>query len=127
MRIETIVEQCLRESGARGVSGHAREVALLALLLAPDGPVMMREYRWRIKETYLKAYPEMGSFFVLFILPILVSLISSWVTRWIFNRKNMKAARAQAYDALTASSPVWTATLSSISTPQTKPTEPAEW
>jgi hypothetical protein len=127
MQIETVVEKCLKESGARGVSGHAREVALLALLLAPDGPVMMREYRWRIKETYLKAYPEMGSFFVLFILPILVSLISSWVARWIFNRKNMKAVRAKAYDALTASSPVWTGTLTSISTPQKTPPGPAEW
>lgn len=127
MHIEKVVDKCLWESGARGVSGHAREVALLALLLAPDGPVRMREYRWKIKETYLKAYPEMGSFFVLFILPILVSLISTWVARWIFNRQNMKAVRTQAYDALTESSPKWTATLTSISTPQASPTEPAAW
>lgn len=125
MRIDKVVDKCLYESGARGVSGHAREVALLALLLAPDGPVRMREYRRQIKETYLKAYPEMGSFFVLFVLPILISLISTWVSRWILNRQDMKAVKAQAYDALTESSRVWTGTLTSIST--TTPTEPSEW
>jgi hypothetical protein len=127
MRIETIVEQCLYETGIRQVSGHAREVALLALLLAPDGPVPMREYRGKIKETYLKNYPEMGSFFVLFILPMLVSLISSWVVRWILNRRDLGAVRSQAYDALTGSAPMWTATLTSISTPQKTPPEPVEW
>lgn len=125
MRINKVVDKCLYESGARGVSGHAREVALLALLLAPAGPVRMREYRTQIKETYLRAYPEMGSFFVLFILPILVSLISTWVSRWIFSRQDMREIKTQAYDALTESSPVWTGTLTSIST--TTPSEPSEW
>lgn len=125
MRINKVVDKCLYESGARGVSGHAREVALLALLLAPAGPVRMREYRMQIKETYLRAYPEMGSFFVLFILPILVSLISTWVSRWIFSRQDMREIKTQAYDALTESSPVWTGTLTSIST--TTPSEPSEW
>jgi hypothetical protein len=127
MKIDNIVEKCLYESGARGVSGHAREVALLALLLAPDGPVRMREYRTQIKETYLKNYPEMGSFFVLFILPILISLVSSWIARWIFNRNDMRKVRAQAFDALTASSPAWTATLTSISTPPKTQDEQPEW
>jgi len=127
MKIEAIVEQCLYDTGIRGISGHAREVALLALLLVPEGPVPMREYRWQVKETYLKNYPEMGSFFVMFILPMLVSLVSSWIVRWILNRRDLGAVRSQAFDALTESSPKWTATLTSISTPQKTPPEPVEW
>jgi hypothetical protein len=123
MRAEEIVEQCLRETSARRVSKHAREVCLVALMVVPEGAIGMREYRWRIKETFLKSNPEYGSFFVLIILPILVSLISTWISRWIFSSPPMKKIRAEAFDSLLESSPRWTGTLTSTNSPQAKQTE----
>lgn len=121
--IERLVNQCLRESGARGISSHSREVALLAILLAPPD----RTYRKRIKETYKRAHPQAGSIFLIMILPILISVISAWVTRWILNRTDLKTTQAQAFDALLESSPSMRDTLLSISTPPTRVTEPGEW
>jgi hypothetical protein len=124
MSAEEVVEQCLKETSARKVSRHAREVCLVALLVVPEGAIGMREYRWRIKETFLKSQPEYGSFFLLFVLPILISLISTWISRWIFSSPNMRQIRAEAFDQLLASSPRWTGTLTSISSPPKRPTEP---
>lgn len=124
MHAEEVVEQCLYESGARGLSQHAREVALVGLLVVPDGAVSMREYRRRIKETYIKAHPERGSFFLIFVLPVLISLVSNWIAKWILNRTDMRTIRSQAFDALTASSPRMTDTLISISSPEKNQTEP---
>lgn len=121
--IDTVVDQCLRESGARGISSHSRNVALLAILLAPPD----RTYRKRIKETYKQAYPQAGSIFLILILPILISVISAWISRWIINRTDLKMTQAQAFDALIESSPSMRATLTSISTPPTKVSEQGEW
>ena len=120
-----VADQCLYESGARGISKHAREVALVGLLVVPDGAVSMREYRRRIKETYLKANPECGSFFIIFVLPVLISLVSNWIAKWILNRQDMKTIRSQAFDALIDSSPHWMATHTSISFPPKNQTEPS--
>jgi hypothetical protein len=120
-----VADQCLYESGARGISKHAREVALVGLLVVPDGAVSMREYRRRIKETYLKANPECGSFFIIFVLPVLISLVSNWIAKWILDRKDMKAIRSQAFDALSDSSPHWMDTRTSISFPPKNQTEPS--
>ena len=113
-----VADLCLYESGARGISRHAREVALVGLLLVPDGAISMRSYRQRIKETYVRMHPECGSFFLLFVLPVLISLVSNWIAKWILDRKDMKAIRAQAFDALTASSPSSMERLTSTSTLQ---------
>jgi len=120
MYAEEIVEQCLNETKARRVSKHAREVCLVALMVVPEGAIGMREYRWRIKETFLKSNPEYGSFFLLIILPILVSLISTWISRWIFLSPPMKKIRAEAFDSLLESSPRWMGTLTSTSSPPAK-------
>jgi hypothetical protein len=96
-----VADLCLYESGARGISAHSREVALVGLLVVPDGAISMRTYRRRMKETYLRMHPECGSFFILFVLPVLISLVSNWVAKWIMNRKDMKTIRSQAFDALT--------------------------
>ena len=120
--VAEVVEQCLAETGTRKVSDRAREVALIGILVAPEGTIFMREYRTRIKETYIKANPEVGSFFLIFILPILVSLISNWIARWILNRTDMKRMRSQAFDALTESSPGWMGKRGSTSTHTENPT-----
>jgi hypothetical protein len=83
----------------------------------------MREFRKRMRETYLQTHPEAGSFFVIFVLPILISLISNWIAKWIINRTDMKTIRSQAFDALSASVPGLTGTRMSISSPPKKPTE----
>lgn len=124
MRATEVADQCLYESGARGISKHARQVALVALLVAPDGAISMREYRRRIKETYLKTSPERGSFFLIFVLPVLISLISNWIAKWLIDRKDMKAIRSQAFDALIDSSPHLMDTLTSISSPPRNQTGP---
>jgi len=112
-----VADLCLYESGARGISKHSREVALVGLMLVPDGSISMRQYRRRMRETYLRMHPECGSFFVMFVLPVLISLVSNWIAKWIINRKDMRTIRSQAFDALIASSPSMTERLTSISTP----------
>jgi hypothetical protein len=99
-------------------------VALVGLLVVPDGAVSMREFRRRIKETYVKAHPEHGSFFLIFVLPVLISLISNWIAKWIMNRTDMRSIRAGAFDALTESSPRMTDILTSISFQRKNRTEP---
>jgi hypothetical protein len=121
--IDTVVEQCLRESGARGISSHSRNVALLAILLAPPD----HTYRKRIKETFKQAYPQAGSIFLILVLPILISVISAWISRWIINRTDLKMTQAQAFDALIESSPSMRDTLTSISTPPTRASERGKW
>ena len=116
MRAEEVADQCLYESGARGVHPKAREITLIGLMLVPDGAISMRTYRKRIRETYLNLNPEAGSFFVIFVLPILISLVSNWIAKWILNRTDLKTIMSQAFDALVASSPSVEMRLISIST-----------
>lgn len=118
-----VADLCLYESGTRGLSEHARQVALVGLLVVPDGAISMRSFRRRMRETYLQTHPEAGSFFVIFVLPILISLISNWIAKWIINRTDMKTIRSQAFDALSASVPGWTGTRMSTSSPPKKQTE----
>jgi hypothetical protein len=118
-----VADLCLLESGTRGLSKHAREVALVGLLVAPDGAISMREYRRRIKETYMQVHPDRGSFFLIFVLPVLISLISNWIAKWIINRTDMKRIRSQAFDILSGSVPSWTGTRMSTSSPPRNQTE----
>jgi len=112
-----VADLCLLQSGARGISAHSREIALIGLMLIPDGAISMRSYRRRIKETYLRMHPERGSFFLLFVLPVIISLVSNWIAKWIIDRKDLKTIRTSAFDALTVSSPSSMEKLTSISTP----------
>jgi hypothetical protein len=97
---------------------------MVALMLMPNGAISMREYRRRIKEVYLSARPEHGTFFVLFVLPVLISLISNWIAKWILNRTDLRTIRSQAFDAIIASSPHMTVRLTSISSPMRMQNEP---
>lgn len=104
--VDDVVDRCLQETGAGKVSAQARDVALVGILVAPDGAIGTREYRRRIKETYLRYAPEYGSFFLLVILPIIVSLISHWLARWLFGQETtIRKMRSQAFDRLSASLP----------------------
>jgi hypothetical protein len=121
--VDEIVDRCLRETGADRVSGRARDVALVAILVAPDGAIGTREYKRRIKETYLRYSGEYNSFFLLVILPILISIISAWITRWLAGRNTLRGLRTQAFDRLSESLPALTGTPTSTSSPPKNPTE----
>ena len=124
--MQEVVSQCLHETGARGISKYSEELALIGLVHA-DQAGDRREFRRRMRETFLRGHPECGSVFLIFVLPILISIISQWIAKWIVNRTDLRTIRAQAFDALTELSPSTTATLISISTPRTSQTEPGEW
>lgn len=128
MRCKEIVGQCLYESGARGIHGKAEEVALVGFMVAPLGEYKMRDYRRSIKETYLKVNEECGSFFLIFVLPILISLVSQWIAKWILNHTTaeLKDMKGQAFDSLVASSPGLTARLMSTGSHATKGTPPSQ-
>lgn len=126
MRAEEVADQCLYESGARGVHTKAREVALIGIMLVPDGAISMRTYRRRMKETYMHLNPEAGSFFLIFVLPILISLVSNWIAKWILNRTDLRTMRSQAFDTLIASSPSVAERLTSISTKSASQTDASE-
>lgn len=118
LQAKQVVDLCLYESGARGISRHSREVALVGLLVVPDGAIAMRTYKRRIKDTFVRMHgDEYGSIFLLLILPVLISLISNWIAKWIIDRTDMKTIRGQAYDELTELSPSSMARLTSTSTP----------
>lgn len=105
LQASEVADLCLYQSGARGISDRSKEIALIGLMLVPDGAISMRSYRKRMKEAYLRMHPECGSFFLVFVLPVLISLVSNWIAKWIIDRKDMKTIRSQAFDALTALSP----------------------
>lgn len=113
MQIDQVVAQCQRETGFRGQD--SRDVCLVALVVS--GNATGRELRARVRETYIQASPERGSFFLLFVLPVLVSIISNWVVKWISNRSDMRSIRSQAFDELIESLPGMAAIRMSISSP----------
>lgn len=124
MLAQEIVTECLRDTGARGMSQHSEEIALLGLIYAP---LIGKTRRRKMREVFIQGHPEVGSVFLVLVLPILISVISAWITKWILNRKDLTRIQGAAYDALTELSPSTTATLTSINTHRTKPTEPTEW
>lgn len=126
MRCQEVIGQCLYESGARGIHAKAEEVALVGFMVAPTGQYKMRDFRKKIKETYLQVNQECGSVFLIFVLPILISLVSQWIAKWILNHTTaeLKEMRGQAFDYLAASSPEWMARHTSTNSDATKGTKP---
>jgi hypothetical protein len=124
MQAEEIVYDCLRDTGARGMSQHSKEIALLGLIYAP---LAGKQRRQAMRKSFLLGHPEVGSVFIALLLPILISVISAWITKWILNRQDLKQIQSVAFDALTELSPSTTAILTSTSTLPKKPTAPDEW
>lgn len=121
MYADQIVAQCLYETGARGMSKYSPELAYLGLIYAQD-----RAMRKKMRTAFTKAHPDVGSVFLIFILPILISVISNWIVKWISNRTDLPRIQGQAYDALIGLSPAMKDTLTSTNTPQKSRTEPSE-
>lgn len=118
MHAEEIADLCLAETGAGKVSSEARAVCYVAMLYANQPE---RVQRRQIKKAF-KDSGEYGSFFLIFVLPILISLISNWLVRWLWSSPRtmaqIRTMRSQAYRGLTAWSPVMTAKLTSIDSPE---------
>jgi len=98
--LEEVMSECVSQTGAWRVSSGARQVALVALSVLPDGAISMRDYRRRIKAEYVRTN-ECGSFFLVFVLPILISLVSNWIAKWILTHKDTTRLRTEAIEALT--------------------------
>jgi hypothetical protein len=124
MQIDQVIAQCQRETGFRG--NDAKDICLLALILS--GQAKGRELRMRVRDTYIQASPERGSFFLLVVLPILISIISNWVAKWILDRSDMRSIRSQAFDAAIESLPGMAAiriSTSSVTETSTSPNAPS--
>jgi len=97
MRAARIAEACVNQSGAGAISDKAGELALIAISCAePD----MQAWRKNIRRIYRKRNPNCGSVFLIFILPLLVSLISNWLAKWLFKESDLPEIKAAATNAL---------------------------
>jgi hypothetical protein len=99
MTARDVADRCLQDTGAGTLSGKAGEVALIAIACAtPD----KRKWRKQIATNYKTRHPECGSIFLIFVLPLLISLISNWLARWIFSEpaSTLAAMKAEALNAL---------------------------
>lgn len=99
MTARDVAERCLQDTGAGTLSGRAGEVALIAIACANED---RRKWRRQIAANYKTRHPECGSVFLIFVLPLLISLISNWLARWIFKEPSSVLAtmRAEAMNAL---------------------------
>lgn len=99
MMAEQIADLCVRETKTHKMSDHAKDVALIAIACAtPD----MKMWRKKIKANYKQRHPECGSIFLVFILPLIISLVSNWLAKWIFKgtASSLDVLRAEALNAL---------------------------
>jgi hypothetical protein len=117
--MQEIVRSCLADTGAGRISDHAEELVLLGLVYSPVAAISRKQHRLAMKRGFKAKHPEMGSVFLVFILPILVSVISAWITKWILNRKDLGAIQTAAARELTALSQSTKATPTSTNTPRT--------
>lgn len=98
MNARDVAGACLHFTNAEKLSSKAGEVALIAIACAtPD----RKKWRRQIVANYKTRNPKCGSFFLIFILPLLISLISNWLAKWIFKEPATVLATMKA-DALNA-------------------------
>lgn len=97
LHAEDIAEQCVRETGARRISKHAKEIALIALWLTEMPP--QDSIKKMIRAAFLERHPECGSIFIMIVLPILISVISQWIIKWL-TTKQTAMIRLQAKNIL---------------------------
>ena len=105
MQASQVVEACLYETGVRGMSEYSEELALLAIVLHHPA-VGRKEYRKNIRSAFIRGR-EPGSIFLIFVLPILISLVSNWIIKWLTGNSDYPRVKAQAFDILCESTPNW--------------------
>lgn len=94
-----IADLCVRETKTHRMSDKANEVALIAIACADQD---LPAWRKKIKANYRKRHPNCGSVFLLFVLPLIISLVSNWLAKWIFkgNQDGLDMLKAEALNAL---------------------------
>lgn len=80
--VAAIADQCVRETKTWKMSKHAKEMALIAL--ATHGVGDAQRHKKVMRLAYIKEYRP-GFVFTMIVLPILISLVSQWVARWILD------------------------------------------
>lgn len=128
MRAEEIADLCLAETGADRLSKHAREVCYVSMLHANTAG--MKPHKAKVRKVF-KDSGEYGSVFLIFVLPVLISLVSHWLARWLWSDSRteveIRTMKCQAFDALTELSPAMTATLTYTSSPTTSHGKQRKW
>lgn len=94
-----IADMCVRETQTHKMSDRAQDVALIAIACADQD---MKAWRKKIKANYRARHPESGSIFLVFVLPLIISLVSNWLAKWLFkgNQTGLDLLKAEALNAL---------------------------
>jgi hypothetical protein len=117
-----LAEQCADESGAGRLHQKAVEVALIAIQTCTGED--RQAWKRAVRNAYRQSHPECGSFFLIFVLPVLISLVTQWLSKWIFKQDIavIEALREQAATDLGLRRRS-EATPTSTNTPPMKPSE----
>jgi hypothetical protein len=100
---EQVADWCLESTGTKRFGKHARSVALVAIMLLPDGELDLPSYRKQVRAECRRRKQEFGSVFLIFILPLIINIITAWIARWLVDRRSdsqLRRIRGQAFDAL---------------------------
>lgn len=98
-----VAQWCLESTGTKKYGAKAEKVALISIMLLPDYDIDLHAYKRLVRKECWRRKDQFGSFFLVFILPIIVNVIAMWIAKWFLNRTNdspMMKIRGQAFDAL---------------------------
>ena len=88
VRLRLTAERAGRESGASALTDNSAEIALIVMATLPDNDI--RE----IRRIYKERHQDVGSIFLLIVLPIIVAIISRWITEWLWGQDTRQVAAA---------------------------------
>jgi len=81
------------ESGASTLTRHSEELALIMISMWPDSDTK------KVRAEFRRRHKEVGSVFLIIVLPIIVSILSKWITEWIWNHRTDQTRISQAATA----------------------------
>lgn len=76
-----VAERCERELGRLP---YLRQIAMAAVDELPPTD----NYKQRIKDRFKRENPEVSSFLLIFVLPLVISLVSQWIIRVIWDERS---------------------------------------
>lgn len=88
VRLRLTAERAGQESGASALTSHSAEIALIVMATLPDNNI--RE----IRRIYKERHQDAGSIFLLVVLPIIVAIISRWITEWLWGQDTRQVVAA---------------------------------